>query len=342
MSNYGPASAGNIELEKVLNGLSKEANGVPATTGNVYFVIPSSDSNYDEFYNKYQKTYSDGTMAVHNTIASAYSDVTTNRHDIIMLSANSAHAQTSMLSIAKNRVHFVGMSMRGGGFGMGARTRITMGVTTAATDLAVLQNTGVGNTFRNLKFDNANTKDESLYAVVEAGEYAIYENCEFYMSSQLDDTNAAELAMNGDSSTFNRCWIGSSIAPLSGDVVHPCMLLTKSIVAGKYLVDSVFNECVFARMASNVNNRFVYGANATDVNRMLWFKGCMFFNNPQSGVTPALVIDMAAAQTHGAIVVDQNCIAVDVTLMGTTGEGTYTLAPTAGVYATSGLSEDAD
>ena len=153
MSKYSQASQGDIELEKALNGLSQMGNGVPATTGNVYFVIPASDSNYVEFYDKYQTTYKDGTQAVHNTIASAYADVTSNRHDIIMLSANSAHAQTSMLSIAKNRVHFVGMSLRGGGFGIGARTRVTMGVTSAATDLGVMQNTGTGNTFRGIKFD---------------------------------------------------------------------------------------------------------------------------------------------------------------------------------------------
>jgi len=337
MSNYGPASAGNIELEKVLNGLSKEANGVPATTGNVYFVIPSSDSNYDEFYNKYQKTYSDGTMAVHNTIASAYSDVTTNRHDIIMLSANSAHAQTSMLSIAKNRVHFVGMSLRGGGMGMGARTRITMGVTTAATDLAVLQNTGIGNTFRNIKFDNGNTKDESLYAVIEAGEYAIYENCEFYMSSQLDDADCAELAMNGDSSQFIRCTFGSSINVISGAITRPCVLLTAEIVSGNWCTDAIFEECMFLRKCGNAANRFVYGANGSDVRRLLWFKGCMFFSNPEGAATPALAIDMAAAQTAGAIVVDQNCLAVDVTLLATTAEGSYVVAPVAGTYADRGL-----
>ena len=342
MSENNIASAGNLALEKVLNGLASSANGIPATTGNVYYVIPTADSNYKEFFDKYQKTYQDGTLAVHSTIASAYSDVTSNRNDIILLSANAAHAQTSMLSIAKNRVHFVGMNMRGGAFGIGARTRITLGVTTVATDLAVMQNTGIGNTFRNIKFDNGNTKDESLYAVIEAGEYAIYQNCELYMSSQLDDADCAELAMNGDSSQFIKCTIGSSINIISGAITRPCILLTAETVATHWCTDSVFSECIFLRKCGNAANRFVYGANATDVRRMLWFKGCMFFSNPEGAATPGLAIDMAAAQTEGAIVVDQNCIAVDVTLMGTTGEGTYILAPTAGTYATAGLSEDAD
>jgi len=191
MSKYNTASAGNLELEKALLGL--DSDGLPITTGNKYYVIPQADSNYVPFYEKYNTTYSDGTESVHTTIASAYSAVTSNRHDVIFLSANAAHAQTSMLDFSKNRFHMIGMSMRGGSLGMGARTRVTLGVTTAATDLAVMQNTGVGNTFSNIKFDSSNTKDESLYSVVEAGEYAIYRSCEIYKSTDLDVTGAAAL-----------------------------------------------------------------------------------------------------------------------------------------------------
>ena len=94
-------------------------------------------------------------------------------------------------------------------YGLGARARITMGVTTAATDIAILENTGVGNTFTGLKFDSANTKDESLYSIVEAGEYTIYDNCEFYKSTDLDETAAAEVANNGDSVQWLNCVFGS-------------------------------------------------------------------------------------------------------------------------------------
>ena len=74
-----------------------------------------------------------------------------------------------------------------------------MGVTTAATDIAVMQNTGVGCTFGGLKFDSANTVAESLYAVAEGGEYSIYSGCEFYKSTDLNETAAAEILNNGDS-----------------------------------------------------------------------------------------------------------------------------------------------
>lgn len=335
MSKYNHASAGNFELEKALEELDSKSNGTPLTTGNKYYVIPSGDSNYKEFYDKYQKTYQDGTQAVHTTIASAYAAVTSNRHDVIFLSANAAHAQTSILSIAKNRVHFVGMNMRAGGMGMGARTRITMGVTTSASDIAVMKNTGVGNTFRNLKFDSSNTKAESLYSVVEAGEYSIYENCEFYKSTDLDDAGAAELALNGDSAQFIKCYIGSTVNETGN--IRANVLCTGGIVSGKKLRDCYFEDCIFAAKADDTDKVFVYGANATDVERMLIFKGCTFFNNPLSAGTPAAAIAFGAAQTQGAVFCDANTACVDVTVLGTTGQNIFVLQQDGATYATAGL-----
>jgi len=336
MKNYGAASAGNRDLQKALMQLALGMDYMPVTTGNVYYVIPSGDSNYVEFYNRYQKTYRDGTQSVHNTVASAYAAMTSNRHDVCLISANAAHAQTSMLSVAKNRCHFIGLGLRMGAFGMGARARVTMGVTTAATDLGVMQNTGVGNTFRNLKFDSANTKDESLYSVVEAGEYAIYEGCEFYKSTDLDEAGAAEVANNGDSAQWLNCVIGSSANEISAAVVRACMLLTGGIVAGKKCRDNVMSGCLLLRKCSDVANRFIYGANATDVERMFYIDNTLFFSNPLGSATPALGVDFGAAQTEGAVVLGTGVTSVDVTALGATGEGVYTLAPSSPTYATSG------
>lgn len=314
MKNYSSASAGNYELEKSLGELSSMVNGIPATTGNVYYVIPSSDSNYVEFFEKYQKTYKDGSVAVHNTIASAYSAVVSNRHDVIMLSANSAHAQTSMLDISKSRVHFIGMGLRGGAMGMGARARVTMGVTTAATDLAVLQNTGIGNTFRNIKFDSSNTKDQSLYSVVEAGEYAIWEGCEFYKSTDLDETGAAEVVNNGDSAQFIKCVFGSSANIVADNCIRANMLLTGEIVAGKKCRDGIIDSCLFLSKSAGTEHVDIYGANATDVERMLLVKDTVFMSNILGAATPAHAVGFGAAQTQGSVLL-KNCTSVDHTVM---------------------------
>jgi len=339
MSKFNPASAGNFELEKALEELSSQGNGIPVTTGNVYYVIPSTDGNYDEFINKYQKIYLDGTFAVHNTIASAYSAVTSNRHDVVMLSANAAHAQTSMLSIAKNRVHFVGFGLRFGSIGMGARARVTIGVTVAATDLAVLQNTGVGNTFDNIKFDSGNTVTEGKYGVVEAGEYAIYRGCEFYLSSQLSVTGAAEVANNGDSAQFINCTFGSSANETVGSIIRPCMLVTGGIVSGKKLRDGVIIDCIFLTKSAATNRVDIYGANATDVERMLLVKNSTFMSNALGSATPAHAVGFGAAQTQGTVLL-QDCVSVDHTVMAEASVGIF-VAGSVATFATTGVAKSA-
>jgi len=314
MSKYSLASQGDLELEKALNELSVMGNGVPVTTGNIYFVIPASDSNYVEFYNKYQKTYSDGTKAVHNTLASAYSAAVSNRHDVIMLSANSAHEQTAMVSVVKNRLHFVGMGLRAGAMGMGARARVTMGVTAAATDIAVVQNTGVGNTFRNLKFVNSNTKDESRYAFAEGGEYSIFENCEFFEDEQLDDTAAADVLNNGDSAQWIRCSFGSTAVIVADDKIHPNMLLTRETITGKVCRDNIIDDCLFLVKTAGVEAVRIYGANATDVERMLLVKNSVFLANILGAATPDHAVGFGAAQTQGTVLL-KNCTSVDHTVM---------------------------
>jgi len=325
---------GNKELATYLNML-RTAGGNSMTTGNVYVVLPSGDAGYEQFHLDNQKTYLDGTEMIHPTVASAYAATTTNRHDVILLSAYAAHAQASMLTISKNRIHFIGLGGRGGSIGMGARSRITLGVTTVATDLAVMKNTGVGNTFTGIKFDSSNTKDESLYGIVEAGEYAIYNSCEFYKSSDLDDAGAAEIALNGDSAQFLNCTIGSS-ANETGDI-RANVLCTGGIVSGKKLRDCYFENCMFLAKADDTDKVFVYGANATDVERSLTFKGCTFFNNPLGAGTPAAAIAFGAAQTEGAVFCDANTACVDVTVLGTTGQNIFVISQDGSTYATAGL-----
>ena len=298
------------------------------TFGDVYWVDATNGDDNNDGKTK------DTAFA---TISAAYDAVTTNQHDVILLSGYAAHAQTSMLDISKNRVHFIGLSGREGAYGLGARTRITMGVTTAATDIAVMKNTGVGNTFHNIKFDSSNTVAESIYAVAEGGEYTIYQGCEFYKSTDLDVTGAAEVLNNGDSVQWLNCVFGSTANAISGAVIRPCMLLTRETITGKVCRDNVIDSCLFLRKCGNTGNRFIYGANATDVERMLLIRNSVFFSNPLGSATPALGVDFGAAQTQGAVLIDQHCSSVDVTALGATGEGVYTLAPSSPTYATAGI-----
>lgn len=307
------------------NGLEPMEGTIPTTFGRKIYC--DYDNGYDgnDGFSKSKPV---------KTVAQAYSIMISNKNDVVLLSANAGHPVSSMLGISKNRCHFIALDGGRSGVGMGARTRITMGVTTAATDLAVMQNTGVGNTFTGIKFDSSNTVAESLYGIVEAGEYAVYNRCEFYKSSDLDDAGAAEIALNGDSAQFINCTIGSS-ANETGNI-RANVLCTGGIVSGKKLRDCYFENCMFLAKADDTDKVFVYGANATDIERSLTFKGCTFFNNPLSAGTPAAAIAFGAAQTEGAVFCDANCAVVDVTVMGTTGQNIFVVSQDGSTYATAG------
>lgn len=270
------------------------------------------------------------------TISAAYSLVTTNHHDVIFLSGNSAHAQTSMLDISKSRVHFVGLNGRSGAYGLGARTRITMGDSTVAADIALMKNTGVGNTFHNIKFDSSSTVAASVYTVAEGGEYSIYEGCEFYKSTDLDQTAAAEVLNNGDSAQWLNCVFGSTVNIVADNVIRPNMLLTRETITGKVCRDNIIDNCLFLVKAAGTEAVRIYGANATDVERMLLVKNSTFLSNTLGAATPAHAVGFGAAQTQGTVLL-QDCASVDHTVMAQAAVGIY-VAGAVPAFATTGVS----
>lgn len=282
---------------------------IPTSPGNVYFVNYTTGADAGP-----------GTNIQYpwKTIEYAYSQVTDGNDDIICLTGSATHVLGAMLDVTKSRVHFVGIDGTNGRF-YGQNAKVSLTATSGATNIATMRNLGVRNSFTNIKWVNASTVTEGIYCVAEGGEYAVYTNCEFYKSTDLDVTGAAELAMNGDSAQFVGCTIGSLADAISGAIIRPCVLLTAGVVdTGKVTRDSVFADCLFWRQSGNAANRFVYGANATDVERMLLFKNCGFINNLAGAGTPAQAIAMGATLTVGNIVLDPLCYATKVTKVSTT------------------------
>jgi len=258
------------------------------------------------------------------TVAAGYDLMTSNANDVLYLSANAEHALTEMLDISKNRCHFVGTDFAGRSYG--SRSRISSALSSGATNIATMQNTGIGNTFTGIKFDNGNTVAEGLYCVVEAGEYAMYNNCEIYKSTDLDVTGAAELVNNGDSAVFRNCTIGSNANAISGAIIRPNVLCTNGIVAGKVSRDVTFERCNFWRRSSNATNRFIYGANAADIQRMLLFNDCVFWNAKLSGGTPAQNVAFGASLSVGYVLLN-NCISVGAATAMSTTTGVFVNGP---------------
>lgn len=257
------------------------------------------------------------------TLSQAHTACTSNNGDVVYVDGDSTVVETAMITWSKNRTTVIGV---GGLRTYGQAAKISLGVTTAATDIATLKVTGVRCNFYNLKFINNNTVAEGIYCVVDAGEYTHFDHCEIYKSTDLNVTGAAELVSNGDSSRYTNCTIGSSADAISGAIIRPCVLFTKAIVAGKVSRDVTFENCNFWRKCGDTTNCFMYGANATDIERVLHIKNCTFWNTKLAAATPAQNVAFAAEQTEGYVFLD-NCQSIGAATAMSTTTGVFVSGP---------------
>jgi len=281
--------------------------GIPATPGKVFFVDygAGSDGNAGTDINEPLKT-----------IAQAYSLVTTNKDDVICLIGNSSHVLTSMLTVAKNRVHFVGLDGSGGRL-YGQNAKISMGVTTAATDVFAVKNTGVRNSFTNIKFLSSNTKTEHVSTVGDGGEYAKYTMCEFYASGKQDSNTHSEMILNGDSSQFFDCTFGSLATAVTGDKVRPAILTDNgTVAAGKVARDNYFHNCRFWKKAGGTTTAMIYISADADIERLVELHDCQFVANA-AGSTPAVAIYAGGNLTAGAVILTGDTAAFNCTKIAT-------------------------
>lgn len=285
-------------------GIPVIGGGIPATYGNIYFV------DYD---NGNDGNDGKSITSAFKTVAKAYAQCATNNDDVIVLSTNSSHVLTSMLTVSKNRVHFMSMDFSGRKYGQAAK--ITMGVTTDTSDVFMVKNTGVRNTFYGIKFSNNNTLTQNVAAFGEGGEYTVFRNCEFYDSTRLNSDTHAELVLNGDSAQFFDCTFGSLADAVSGDKVRPAILLTKETVGtGLVSRDVLFDGCRFWKQAGGTTTAMVKGG-ATDVERVMEFHNCQFVANPL-GSAPAVAISVATL-TAGMIILTGDTSAIKCTKIAT-------------------------
>ena len=272
--------------------------------GNVFYVDADngSDSNIGT-----------SPTTAFKTIAKGYASTVSNHDDVIVLSTNAVHTVTEMLDVSKNRVHFIGDCY---GRLYGQRARIYMGVTTASTDVFMVKNTGVGNTFTGIKFWSDNTSAYTVATVGEGGEYACYRNCEFYNSTLLNSNTRAELVLNGDSTQFFNCTFGSLADAVVGNVVRPAVLMTASTVGtGLVSRDVLFDGCKFWKKAGGVNTSFIKIVATGDLERGMEVKDCTFVASVLGSV-PATAIT-SATLTNGYVMLTGSTVAMNCTATGT-------------------------
>jgi hypothetical protein len=277
------------------NGVS--SFGVPMVGGG----IPTSSGRYIFVDATYGSDTNDGSCweAAVKTVAAAYALMTTNKDDVMILSTYAVHTLTAMLDVSKSRVHFCSNDVYGRLYGQ--RARMYMGVTTATTDVFLMKNTGVGNTFSGIKFWDDNTlATYHLGCVGEGGEYACYRNCEFYASVNLDSDTFAELVLNGDSSQFFNCTFGSLADAVVGNKIRPAVRMANGVVgSGLVSRDVLFDGCKFWKKAGGVNTAMIKIAASADLERGMEIHNCQFIASVL-GSTPDVAI-ASATLTNGYV-----------------------------------------
>ena len=307
------------------------ASVVGPTFGKVLIVSPTGDTANKSKLSQLFVPDPDGKVRFFTTVDAAYEAATTNADDVIVLGTSSSHELTAMLTVSKNRVHFIGDTF-GRKYGQRAKINYADGIATA--DPFAVKNTGVGNTFTGIKFINNNTDAQVVATVGEGGEYAVYRNCEFYNSTNLTSDTVAELVLNGDSAQFYDCTFGSLADAVSGNKVRPAVLLTASTVGtGLVSRDVLFDGCRFWKQAGGTTTAFVKGG-ATDVERVMEFHNCGFIANVL-GAQPAVAIDVATL-TVGQILLTGDTFSAECTKIATA-TGVFSSLPTRVATATIGI-----
>jgi len=306
---------------------------VQPTFGRTFVVFNSSDNNQDDVEQLFTPVA--GKVRYFESFASALAACDTNRGDTIVLNNQNTHAITAMATLSISRLNIVGLDYLLGihrAYGQGSK--IAMGVTTATADVFGIKNTGVRNSFKGIKFVNNNTLTQNVACVGEGGEYTYYEDCEIYDSTRLDSDTHAEMVLNGDSTQFKNCTIGSLADAVSGDKVRPAILLTAGTVgAGLVSRDVLFDKCNFWKQAGGTTTAMVKGS-TNDIERLMEFRDTQFVANPL-GSAPAVAIALGT-QAVGMVTLTGNTCATGCTKIATA-TGVFNCTPARVGTATIGV-----
>jgi hypothetical protein len=139
------------------------------------------------------------------------------------------------------------------------------------------------------------------------------EDCEVVYLAKLTTATVADLACNADTWMYKNCSFWTTANEITANWTRPNVLLSwAAVAAGKKARDVRFEKCDFLYKAWDVDNTFVYGANATDVERLMVFDNCLFYNNLLAAQTMTLWLILTAAQTEGSIIL-KDCAAYNTT-----------------------------
>lgn len=241
--------------------LNMVASQVPAF-GNILVVFDPDDTDEKNFqhWQEIMSPDNDGQIRFYTSLETAYAAAESDNNDIILLDGNSTHIIADGIAWSKNRIHVFGMDGGDRLVQQGAKVQNTAGVGTAY----VIKVTGVRNSFRNIKFIQADTDAAALHVLEEGGEGNLYKNCTFTFGvvDNLDLTTATEVLAGSDSATFIKCLFGTETLLTSA---ARTVFTIDQVTTSQEFKSNILEDCTFLISSSSASSLFISMAAAGDI-----------------------------------------------------------------------------
>lgn len=277
------------------------ASQVPAF-GNILVVFDPDDtdeSNFQHLQDVARPDYN-GLVRFYTSFLAAYNAAESNNNDVILLDGNSTHELATGLAWTKNRVHVFGMDGGGRLVQQGAKISVSGAVDTAY----VLKNTGVRNSFRNVKFIQSSTHANALNVAQLGGEGNLYENVSFTfgVADNLDLTTASEVINGEDSGTFRNCQFGQDTLLTSA---ARTIMTIDQVTASQEFKSNIFVDCTWLGSSSDAGLQAISMAAAGDILFTNHFIRPSFIASLDSagGIACTKAVSTANGTTKGTILI---------------------------------------
>ncbi len=305
-------------------GISK---GYPFTAGKVFFVINNGNAWYSDIEAQFPPD-SEGQIRTYSTKLAAYNATVTNRNDVILIDAASSHS-AAMLTVAKNRIHFVGMD--GGGRKNSQGSKLITPATSVAASVAVIKNTGTRNTYENIKFVQNGTNAAQISAFEDTGEGTYVKNCGMEVNSILS-TVTQGLLFKGDTCHYEDCQFGNSTVYHTAQNQAPLVFKTPA----RY---SYFINCSMINYSSQTDASCIDVPDTNGVIGWIKFENCSLVSaNLGDGAIAGgtMAEGVTNAGTSGYLLFDNRCTSYNATIFAEAVAYTLNAAPAGAATAGGG------
>ncbi len=275
------------------------ANAVGQVMGRL--LIVQEDSDPDEIRTIVRETFqpdAEGRIKYYSSLESAYEEAVSNANDVILISAHSSHGLSDVLTVAKNRIHFIGMDGGDRLIQQGAKIQLTTPSTDAVSTIKV---TGTRNTFRNLKITNSGTHANSVSAVIGDGdEGTLWKNCTFQKLSDLNVAAVSNFEIRSDSATFLDCEFGGDTYLLTA--TRPNLWIKAS--GATRMKNCRFRGCTFIAANTDAGNLHVDVEDTSSLAFYNVMENCNFINSiisSQSAIQATVAVASVGSLVEGTL-----------------------------------------